>query len=936
MKHLKLLALPALLLGLYGPVAFAAEQAATPSVVAMPKIAVEQYKLANGLNVVLVPNKRLPAVAVNIWYHVGPANEEPGLTGFAHLFEHMMFAATRHIERGAADKMLEGVGVSDSNGSTDFDRTNYYDTVPSNQLELALWIHSDRMGYLLDALDQTALSNQIDVVRNERRQRVENRPYGIVEEAIFHNLFPKEHPYYASVMGSHADIQNAKLVDVRKFFNNFYSPNNASLVIAGDFDDAKTRALIDKYFGSLKRGPEVPKIKAETPPIKAERRVVVQDRVELPRVMMAWQTSPAFTAGDAELSMAGQILGGGKASRLYKTLVYDKQIAQEVNAYQYSTALSSVFTIDVTARPGHTAAEIEAAIDEQLKLLRENGPSDKEVERARNTIETAMFTQLENSQGLANQINQYVQYLGDPHYLEKDLARLRKPDAAAIKTAMQAQLQTQNRVVVHGVPGTPDFGAEVPTPEAQKNVKNETTSNNPDQAWRAKRPKAGPEPKLALPKAESFTLANGLTVIYHRNPSLPLVAAELVIKSGSMNNPRGKAGLAAFTTKLLEEGSQSRNALQIADEVAQLGASLETGSIQLASFIKISALKNNFHKALDIVADIAQHPAFPTAEIERQRASRLGELAQERENPAAVSNRVSRLVLFGEQHPSAFTPLGTEESLKSFSQQDVQNFWQNNFLPNNSALIVSGDISTDELKKMVEAGFGKWKAGAPVKEVVASMQPSDAKLVLVDKPGAPQTALSVVALGPHRKSGDYEAVQVMNAALGGLFTSRITVNLREDKGYTYGTHANFTYGRNFGNYALTGGIRTDVTAPAVSEILKEFKGMIAKPMPAVELQGAKNSQVLTLPATFASNAAISDSLASLYIYDLGLDHFNGLPKRFASVTAAKTQKAAAQYLQPNKLIVVAVGDKAKIAGELAKLKLGKTEERDVVGQVIKK
>ncbi|MBI3231001.1 MAG: insulinase family protein [Burkholderiales bacterium] len=936
MKHLKLLALPALLLGLYAQPMFAADAAPAASAVSMPKIAVEQYKLANGLNVVLVPNKKLPAVAVNIWYHVGPANEEPGLTGFAHLFEHMMFAGSKHIPRGEADKMIESVGGSDSNGSTDFDRTNYYDTVPANQLELALWIHADRMGYLLDVLDQTALSNQQDVVRNERRQRIENRPYGIVEEGLFHQLFPKEHPYYASVMGSHADIQNAKLGDVRKFFNNYYSPNNASLVIAGDFDNKQTKALVEKYFGSLKRGPDVPKITAVTPPIKTERRAVIQDKVELPRVFMGWLTSPSYTPGDAELSIAAQILAGSKSSRLYKSLVYEKQIAQDVNAYQASNALTSMFVIDVTARPGHTAQEIEAAIDAELKLLREDGPSEKEIERARNSIQTAMLTQIETSQGLANQVNQYVQYLGDPNYLEKDLQRLTKPDAAAVKAAVTAQLTKDSRAVVHGVPGKPDFGAEVPTPEIAKNAKSETTSSNPEQAWRAKRPKAGAEPKLVLPKAETFTLANGLTVIYHRNPSLPLVAAELVIKSGSANNPLGKAGLAAFTTKLLEEGSAKRTALQIADDVAQLGATLETGSTQSASFVNIYSLKSNFGKALEIVADIAQHPAFPTAEIERQRASRLGELTQEREKPNAVSARVSRLALFGEQHPAAYTSLGTESALKAFSQQDVQEFWSKNFLPNNAALIISGDVNSDELKALVQAQFGEWKAGAKVVDASATPKTTDAKVVIVDKPGAPQTALSVVALGPVRKTADFEALQVMNAALGGLFTSRITNNLREDKGYTYGTHANFAYGRNFGQYSLTGGIRTDVTAPAVSEILKEVKGMIAKPMPAAELQGAKNSQVLTLPATFATNSAIGASLSNLFIYDLGVDYFSTLPKRFSGVTAKKAQDVAAKYLAPKNLLIVAVGDKAKIAPELTKLNLGKIEERDAEGKVLAK
>jgi zinc protease len=304
---------------------------------ALPQVAYDKTTLPNGLELILIEDHRLPIVAVNIWYHVGPANEAPGLTGFAHLFEHMMFAGTRHLPRGLADRLLEGAGATDSNGSTDYDRTNYYDTVPSNQLELALWVHADRMGYLLDVLDQTALANQQDVVRNERRQSVENRPYGIVEEAMNHALFPKNHPYYASVIGSHADIQNAKLADVRDFFSRYYGPNNASIVIAGDIDKVKTRALVAKYFGTFKRSapvakPNVSQPNTTTPPITRERRLTVADRVELPRVYMAWLTPPAFQPGDAELAVTSQILAGGKAGRLYKSLVYEKQIAQDTAA----------------------------------------------------------------------------------------------------------------------------------------------------------------------------------------------------------------------------------------------------------------------------------------------------------------------------------------------------------------------------------------------------------------------------------------------------------------------------------------------------------------------------------------------------------------------------------------------------------------------------
>jgi len=956
MTIFKHLLLPTLLAGLYGSLYSSAALAAPPArpvagsaqagSFAAPKIAYEKYTLPNGLDVILVENHTLPIAAVNLWYHVGPANEAPGLTGFAHLFEHMMFAATRHVPRGLADKLLEGAGATDSNGSTDFDRTNYFDTVPSNQLELALWTHSDRMGYLLDVLDQTALSNQQDVVRNERRQSFENRPYGIVEEALYHQLFPKTHPYYASVIGSHADIQSAKLADIRHFFTEYYRPNNASLVIVGDIDKARTKTLVAKYFGSFKRGAAVPKPEVPVPLITTERRQIVADRVELPRVFMGWLTSKAYAAGDADLAVAAQILAGGKSSRLYKSLVYDKQIAQEVNATQNSNALTSMFIVDVTARPGHGAPEVEAAIDAELAQMRTQGPTEKEVERARNTIETALLTQLEKvgGYGLANQLNQYNQYLGDPGYLGKDLARFQNVTPASVQRAMQAQLQNNARAVVYGVPGTQDLGPDVPTPAppTANNTNAKSVALNADQRWRYKVPKAAPQKPFTLPVGQSFQLANGLTVLHYYNPGLPLVAAQLVIKSGSQANPLAKSGLASFTARMLEEGTTSRSAPQIADEIAQLGGDLETGSSADASHAGVTALKSNFGAALDLLADVVQHPSFPETEVERQRKSREGELSQVRENAPAVAARLALGALYGPQHPYGYAELGTEQALKATTRSDLQTFWRQHYVPNNAALVVSGDIDTGELKALVEAKFGSWRAapgsaasGPEAQTGAAVAQTSAARLIMVDKPGAPQTALRVTTVGPDRKTPDFAALQVLNAALGGLFTSRLNTNLREEKGYTYGVRSSFAYRRLPGPFAISASVRTDVTGPAVLETFKEVRGMREKALPAAELSNARNSQVLSLPGQFETNRSIGASLSNIFVYDLGLSYYRGLPQRFAAVTAGEVQAAADKYLDPAKLIVIAVGDKKTIAPQLQKLELAPVEYRDADGNLLK-
>ena len=940
MKTPRLLALPMLLCALLAApgAPSLAQPGSTSAASTLPRIAFEKYELPNGLDVILVEDKKLPVVAVNVWYHVGPANEAPGLTGFAHLFEHMMFAGTRHAPRGLVDKLMEGAGATDSNGTTDFDRTNYFDTVPANQLELALWAHSDRMGYLLDVLDQTALANQQDVVRNERRQAVENRPYGIVEEAVFHQLFPKTHPYHAMVIGSHADIQNAKLDDIRQFFNRYYRPNNASIVIAGDIDKAKAKALVAKYFGSFKAGAPVPRPKVEAPRISTEKRAVVSDRIELPRVYMAWLTPTAYTPGDAELSVAAQILGAGKSSRLYKSLVYDKQIAQEVSASQNSLQLSSIFMVDLTARPGHTAQALEAAADAELRKLAEEGPTDKEVERARNTIETALLSSVEKlgGMGLANTLNQYNYYLGDPGYLAKDLERVRKVTAADVKRVVSDYLRRNERVVVHGVPGEQKLAAEVPTPPPPKPGKAKAIAMGPDEAWRKQIPKPGPAPAIRLPAGQTFKLANGLTVIHHHNPALPLVSAELVVRSGLESNPLDLPGLAGFTATMLEEGSTSRSAQQIADEVAQLGAFLDAKSGADSSSASLYALKGTFPQALEILADVVLHPAFPDAEVERQRASRLGELSQQRENPGAVAAKAANRALYGERHPYGYGEIGTEAAIRAVKRDTLHSFWQQNYVPANAALVISGDITLDEVRKLAEQRFGSWKAGVAPAAAAAQARTTPARLVLVDKPGAQQTAVRVTTLGPARSTPDYPALQVMNAALGGLFTSRINNNLREEKGYTYGVYSQFQYRRGPGPFTVAGDVRTDVTGASVSEILREIRDMRAKPMAAKELDNVRNSLMLSLPGQFDTNRSVGASLANTFVYGLPLDYYSTLPERFAKVTAASAQSVAKRYLDPAKLVVVAVGDRAKVEPQLAPLKLGKAEVRNADGEASRK
>jgi zinc protease len=487
--------------------------------------------------------------------------------------------------------------------------------------------------------------------------------------------------------------------------------------------------------------------------------------------------------------------------------------------------------------------------------------------------------------------------------------------------------------MVTAVPGTPDLGPEVPTPAPPKAGPGKSAGINRDEPWRARPPKAAALPQFTLPQGESFRLANGLTVIHHYNPALPLVAAELVVKSGSDANPPEQPGLAGFTAQMLEEGTDTRSAEQIADQVAQLGAFLGSISSPDASTVSLLSLRSTFPQALDLMADVVQHPAFPNAEVERQRASRLGDLTQQRENPEAVAAVAGAGALYGAGHPYGYGQLGTEPSIRTTTRDDLVGFWRRHYVPENAALVVSGDIARAELKALAEASFLGWPRAGSSPTRAGTPGTTPARLVVVDKPGTPQTALRVTTIGAARQTPDYPALQVMNAALGGLFSSRINNNLREDKGYSYGVFSQFRYDRTPGPFVIAGSVRTDATGPSVAEIFKEVRGMRERPMGATELAGVRNSQILSLPGQFETNSDIGARLAETYMFDLPADYYRRLPGQFARVSAQEVQAAARKYLAPEQMVVVAVGDRAKIGAQLDALKLGPAEVRDTDGQL---
>ncbi|MET0291806.1 MAG: pitrilysin family protein [Steroidobacteraceae bacterium] len=900
----------------------AAQGPAASSLVA-PRIDFEKYRLPNGLEVILVEDRRLPLVAVNLWYHVGPANERKGRTGFAHLFEHMMFQGSKNVPGDSHLQLMEGAGATDLNGTTGFDRTNYYQTLPSNQLELALWLESDRMGFLLEEVDDAKLENQRDVVRNERRQSRENAPYGVVEEALYQTVFPEAHPYHGVIIGSHRDIEAAQLADVREFFKQYYAPNNASLAIVGDIDKARVKALIEKYFGPLAAGAKVDKPSTKPVVITAEKKLTVTDRVELPKVYVAWITPPVFERGDADADLLSHVLGGSKASRLYQKLVYEKQIAQDVDVSQSSLQLGSIFSIEATARPGVQPQALLDAIDAELALLRKDGPAADEIDRARDTVIASTIHGLETLGGVADLLNRYNHYVGDPGYLSRDLARYQAVTPQSVKAFVSDRLKPTARVVVFGVPGEKKVDD---VPKSTTREPSAAPTKTPTD-WRASQPGPGPASPLKLPVPQDFTLPNGLRVLLIESHQLPVVAANLVVLAGSDRNPADRPGLAAFTADMLDEGTRTRDTLQIARDLGSLGASLSTASTTDYSSVALRALRPDADAAFALMADVALNPAFKDDEIERARKSRLTQLQQQRDAPTQIAQRVFNAEIYGSKHPYGYTEIGSQASLQQLSRSDLESFWKTGYTPANSALIVAGDIDATALRALAQKHFGTWQGARTASATVPLPAPTTRHFVVVDKGKAPQTALRLGSVGVARDSPDYVPLQVMNGVLGGLFSSRINLNLREKNGFTYGASSGFGFRRGAGPFVIQSSVRADATAPAVREIFNEVNAMRDRPIEARELVLSKDSFSRSLPGLFETTGDSASSIGQLFVYGLALDYYNRLPAEVEAVTVADVQRVMRATVDPARLVVVAVGDRATVEPELRKLEMGPVEAR---------
>ncbi len=876
----------------------------------------QKFVLKNGLTLLVHEDHKAPIVAVNVWYHVGSKNERPGKTGFAHLFEHLMFNGSEHFDDDYF-KALEKVGASELNGTTSEDRTNYFENAPKEALDFLLWMESDRMGHLLGVVTQAKLDEQRGVVQNEKRQ-YENQPYAIAEELITKATYPVGHPYSWTVIGSMEDLTAASLDDVKEWFRKYYGAANATLVVAGDVTPDEARQKVEKYFGDIPSGPPLGRYETWIAKRAGEQRQVAQDRVPQSRLYKVWNVPP-YGAPDTEyLSLASDVLASGKSSRLYKRLVYDEQIASSVSAYVDAREIAGQFVIVATARPGVPLAKVEKAVDEELARFLAKGPTADELARVKTQTEAAFIRGLERIGGFGGKsdtLAMHQVFLGRADAWKDMLERVRQATSRQVRDTARQWLSDGVYVL-----------AIEPLPEYQ------TAQSGVD---RSKLPVPTIQPEVGFPKLERATLANGLKVVLAERHEVPIVELDLLVDAGYAADQSAQPGTARLAMNMLDEGTKSRNALQISNELDRLGATLGTGSDLDSSSVSMSALKQNLVPSLELYADVIKNPTFPEADFQRLQKLQLDAIKREKTEPNSMALRVLPRLLYGERHAysTPFTGSGTETSVAKITRADAARFHSTWFKPNNATLVVVGDTTMAEIKPRIEQLFAGWKPGEVPRKNVSAVKPPEKPVVyLIDRPAAPQSAIMVGEVAPPKSNPQETAIEVMNDILGGTFTSRLNMNLREDKHWSYGVRSALADARGQRPFVVVAPVQSDKTKEAMTEILKELEGITAaRPVSEDEVAKIQKERTLKLAGAWETAGAVAGSISRMVRFDLPADYYDTYAARILALKRADVDAAARTTVHPHQRVWVVVGDRAKIEAGIRELGWGEVRLIDADG-----
>jgi len=894
-----------------------ASSAADPLAGLSIDVPAKKFVLKNGLTLIVHEDRSAPLVAVNIWYHVGSKNEPKGKSGFAHLFEHLMFNGSENFNDDFF-KATEKLGASDQNGTTSVDRTNYFQTVPKAALDSILWLESDRMGHLLGAIDQAKLDEQRAVVKNEKRQG-ENNPYSKAQDLIIAGTTPYGHPYDHSTIGSMDDLDAATLDDVKQWFRDYYGPSNAVLVLAGDITPEEALAKVETYFGDIAPGAPVSQPTSYVVKKTGTVRETTYVRAAQPVFIRTWNISDYRSADTDYLQFLAQALAGSRTSPLVKRLVIDEQIATEADASVDNREIGGQFSISVTAKPGVDLVRVEKIVDEELRKIIMSGPSLAEMKKARTQSVAGIVRSLEAIGGFSGKTNLLAEsetFLGSPDAWKTGWNRYLAATPADLQGAAKRWL-TDGDYVLHMVP----FGQ---------------LSAAAIGADRSKMPEPGLAVPAVFPAVERAELANGLKLVVARRTGVPVVNMTMLVNSGVAADWKSDVtGVGAFAAGLMDEGTKTRTGDQLSDQLGAIGASLSSGGGGEASVVSLSALKPTLRDALSIYADVVLNPAYRVADVERSKASSLAAFAAVRQDGAQAAARLAPSLLYGADSP--YGRLQTEADIAAIAPGKLVAFHDRWFKPNNATLVVSGDTSLAEIRPLVEAAFGKWARGpVPVRSGPAGQNVPKPWLYFVERRGAPQYVITAGVTAPRRVEGDNASRGAFMTAIGGSFTSRINMKLREEKGWAYGASAGIAGGRGTRLLSAKASVQADKTAESMSEIASLLKGATSdRKLTAKELADAQANMTLGLSSAWSKSSGVAGAIIDQLSYDLPDNYYATYPQAIAAVTLASANAAGADLLAGKALTWIVAGDLSKIEAPIRALGLGEVRVIDADGKILR-
>ena len=875
------------------------------------------YTLPNGLQLIVHEDHKAPIAAVNVWYHVGSKDEKPGKSGFAHLFEHLMFNGSENFNDDYF-QALERIGGTDLNGTTNNDRTNYFQNVPVSSLDQVLFLESDRMGHLLGAIDQERLDEQRGVVQNEKRQG-ENQPYGRQFDLITKAMFPKGHPYSWTVIGEMEDLNAASLEDVQEWFKTYYGPNNAVIAIAGDVEAEDMYQRVLKYFGHIPAGPTLAKHQQNIPARTVETRQVYQDRVPEIRLVQVWNTPKFGDREDAHFDLISSILTTGKNSRMFKKLVYEDQTASSVTSFQWSKEISSNFVIQANVKPGQSAEEVEATLNQVLVEFLETGPAEAELNRAKASYFSGFIKGMERIGGFGGKTDilaRSATYFDDPEYYKVQLQHVSEATVADLKNTANKWLSQGKHTLVCE-----------PFPEYS------VTTSEVD---RSALPELGSPVSATFPELQKTTLDNGMNVVLAQRSDVPTVVMNLLVDAGYASDQFAAPGTAALAMNMMDEGSENLSALEINEKLQLLGASLYSGSDLDHSFVYMNTLKPSLDQSLDLFAEVVLNPAFPQSELDRLKKEQIVRIQREKSQPIQMALRVIPQYLYGTGHAYSLplTGSGYENTVGELKREDIVSFYQSWIKPNNATLVVVGDIELDYLTGKLEDLFGSWKPGeVPEKNIAQVKTAQKNTLYLMDRPESEQSVILAGHLtNPYGEVSEIARETMINV-LGGEFTSRINMNLREDKHWAYGAGGFVWNAKGQRPLMVYAPVQTDKTSESVAELIKEVNAFVGdQPITAEELEKVNTNNILALPGSWETNGAVANSINSMVKYELADDYYQTYDQEVRNLTLDQVRETSNTMIQPSALNWFIVGDKAKIIEGLEQIGFSEIVEIDADGK----